>query len=92
MAEQQEGIPIAPTKREYTEDFQERATDIVVDAGQQLHFLGQLRLSKESLSFSMMRMFLRSSPVIGAIGLLNVGRIQESIEMVERISLKRDRL
>jgi hypothetical protein len=49
-----------------------------------------LRLSKESLS--MMRMFLRSSPVIGAIGLLDVGRIQESIEMVERISLKRDRL
>lgn len=90
MAEQQEGIPIAPTKREYTEDFQERATDIVVDAGQQFYFLGLLRLSKESLS--MMRMFLRSSPVIGAIGLLNVGRIQESIEMVERISLKRDRL
>lgn len=89
MAEQQEGIPIAPTKREYTEDFQERATDIVVDAGQQLHFLGLLRLSKESLSFSMMRMFLRSSPVIGAIGLLDVGRIQESIEMVERIPLKR---
>lgn len=89
MAEQQESNPIAPTKREHTEAFQERATDIVVDAGQQLHFLGRLRLSKE---LSMMRMFLRSSPVIGAIDLLDVGRIQEFIEMVEHIPLKRDGL
>ena len=40
----------------------------------------------------MMRMFLRSSPVIGAIDLLDVGRIQEFIEMVEHIPLKRDGL
>ena len=40
VAERQEGIPVAPAEREHAESLHVRATDVVVDAGQQLHFLG----------------------------------------------------
>ena len=40
MAERQEGIPVAPAEREHAEALHVRAADMVVDAGQQLHFLG----------------------------------------------------
>ena len=40
MAERQERISVAPTKREHAEALHVRAADVVVDAGQQFHFLG----------------------------------------------------
>ena len=40
MAERQEGIPVAPAEREHAKALHVRAADVVVDAGQQLHFLG----------------------------------------------------
>ena len=40
MAERQEGIPVTPTEREHAEALHVRAADVVVDAGQQFHFLG----------------------------------------------------
>ena len=40
MAERQERIPVALTKREHAEALHVRAADVVVDAGQQLYFLG----------------------------------------------------
>lgn len=36
----QEGIPVAPAEREHAEALHVRAADMVVDAGQQLYFLG----------------------------------------------------
>ena len=40
MAERQEGIPVAPAEREHAKALHVRAADMVVDAGQQLYFLG----------------------------------------------------
>lgn len=40
VTERQEGIPVAPAEREHAEALHVRAADVVVDAGQQLHFLG----------------------------------------------------
>lgn len=42
MAERQEGIPVAPAEREHAEALHIRAADMVVDAGQQLYFLGAI--------------------------------------------------
>ena len=40
VAKRQEGIPLAPAEREHAETLHVRAADMVVDAGQQFHFLG----------------------------------------------------
>lgn len=40
MAERQEGIPVTPAEREHAEALHVRAVDVVIDAGQQFHFLG----------------------------------------------------
>lgn len=40
MAERQERISVAPTKREHAEALHVRAADMVVDTSQQLYFLG----------------------------------------------------
>lgn len=40
MAERQEGIPVTPTEREHAEALHILAADMVVDPGQQFHFLG----------------------------------------------------
>ena len=42
MTERQEGIPVAPAEREHAEALHVRAADMVVDAGQQFHFLGAI--------------------------------------------------
>lgn len=42
MTERQECIPVAPTEREYAGAFHVRATDMVVDTGQQFSFLGAI--------------------------------------------------
>ena len=40
MAERQERVPVAPAECEHAETFHVRTADMVVDAGQQLYFLG----------------------------------------------------
>ena len=40
MAERQERVPVAPAEREHAKALHVRAADMVVDAGQQLYFLG----------------------------------------------------
>ena len=40
MTERQERVPVAPAEREHAEAFHVRTADVVLNASQQLHFLG----------------------------------------------------
>ncbi len=100
MAERQEGIPVAPAEREHAKALHVRAADMVVDAGQQLYFLGavaaeQRVVDDEDIPARSARQRCDS--------LLDDGCAQEQRELapmdgagvqeaVERIPLKRDGL
>ena len=100
MAERQEGIPVAPAEREHAKALHVRAADMVVDAGQQLYFLGAVAAEQRVVDDE-------DIPARSARqrcdGLLNDGHAQEQRELapmdgagvqeaVERIPLKRDGL
>lgn len=100
MAERQEGIPVTPAEREHAEALHVRAADMVVDAGQQLYFLGAVAAEQRVVDDE-------NIPARSARqrrdGLLDDGRAQEQRELapmdgagiqeaVERVSLKRDGL
>lgn len=100
MAERQEGISVAPAKRKHAEALHVRAADMVVDAGQQLHFLEavaaeQRVVDDEDIPARLARQRRDS--------LLDDGRAQEQSELapidgagvqetVERVPLKRNGL
>lgn len=100
MTERQEGIPVAPAEREHAKALHVRAADMVVDAGQQLYFLGAVAAEQRVVDDE-------DIPARSARqrrdGLLNDGCAQEQRELapmdgagvqeaVERIPLKRDGL
>ena len=100
MAERQERVPIAPAECEHAETFHVRTADMVVDAGQQLYFLGAVAAEQRVVDDE-------DIPARSARqrrdGLLNDGCAQEQRELapmdgagvqeaVERIPLKRDGL
>ena len=100
MAERQERVPVAPAEREHAKALHVRAADMVVDAGQQLYFLGAVAAEQRVVDDE-------DIPARSARqrrdGLLNDGCAQEQRELapmdgagvqeaVERIPLKRDGL
>ena len=96
----QKRIPIAPAEREHAEAFHVRATDMVVDACQQFHFLGAVAAEHRIVNDEdIPPRFARQR----CNNLLDDGRAQEQRELapmdgagvqeaVERIPLKRDGL
>ena len=100
MAERQEGIPVAPAEREHAKALHVRAADMVVDAGQQLYFLGAVAAEQRVVDDE----DIPARPARQRCdGLLNDGCAQEQRELapmdgagvqeaVERIPLKRDGL
>ena len=100
MAERQEGIPVAPAEREHAKALHVRAADMVVDAGQQLYFLGAVAAEQRVVDDENI---LARPARQRCDGLLNDGCAQEQRELalmngagvqeaVERIPLKRDGL
>ena len=97
MAERQKGIPVAPAEREHAKALHVRAADMVVDAGQQLYFLGAVAAEQRVVDDE----DIPARPARQRCdGLLNDGCAQEQRELapmdgagvqeaVERIPLKR---
>ena len=54
MAERQERVPVAPAEREHAKALHVRAADMVVDAGQQLYFLGAAAAEQRVVDDGMM--------------------------------------
>lgn len=100
MAERQEGIPVAPAEREHAKALHVRAADMVVDAGQQLYFLGAVAAEQRVVDDE----DIPARPTRQRCdGFLDDGCAQEQRELapmdgagvqeaVERIPLKRDGL
>ena len=98
VAEWQEGIPVTPAEREHAEALHVRAADVVVDAGQQLHFLRAVAAEQRVVDDEDVPARLARQR---CDGLLDDGRAQEQRELapmdgarvqeaVERVPLKRD--